>query len=77
MIIGPTTRLSVTVIRPTNLVMAGEKFEVSITISPDPMNSLNEIQILEFFIEYLEDYLLPPDTFTVAFGHGNTEEFGE
>ena len=77
LIIGPALRLLVTVIRPNDLLVAGEKFEVSITIGHNPVNSSNVAQILDVYFEYLEVYLIPPDSFTVLFGNGKTEVFGE
>ena len=77
LIIGPTVRLSVLAIRPEGLLLPGEEFEVNFTITLDPVSRVDIVQILGAFLEYPEEYLLPGDNFTVIYGNGEVEVFGE
>ena len=74
--VGPTVGLVIGLSGPARALLAGELFTINATIGHNLISAHN-IQILDVFFAYLQEYLIPPDNFTVRFGNGKIEVFGK
>lgn len=74
--IGPTIDLEITISGPAHVLLAGETFTITITVSHGIRSTVG-IQLEELFFAYLQEYLIPPENFTAIFGNGNVEVFGK